>query len=66
MYNDINIEKLRRDLIDYFGSAINCGYPQLIIEISNIENMNSEELINYAINNGFDINDYIENKKLYL
>lgn len=66
MYNDINIEKQRRDLIDYFGSAINCGYPQLIIEISNIENMTNEELINYAINNGFDINDYVIGKSLYL
>lgn len=64
--NEIDIERLRRDLIDYFGTAMYNGSPQAIIELSRIENASPSELINIAQNNGFDINDYVIGKSLYL
>ena len=57
---EIDIEQLRRDLIDYFGTASQY-FPVAIMDISRVENASPEELINIAINNGFDINDYIVN-----
>lgn len=64
--NEIDIERLRRDLIDYFGTAMFNGSPQAIIELSRIEHASPNELISIAINNGFDINDYVIGKSLYL
>ena len=63
---EIDIEKLRRDLIDYFGTAMYNGSPQAQILLSKVENASPNELISIAINNGFDINDYVIGKSLYL
>lgn len=64
--NEIDIERLRRDLIDYFGTAMYNGSPQAQILLSKVENASPNELISIAINNGFDINDYVIGKSLYL
>lgn len=63
---EIDIERLRRDLIDYFGTAMFNGSPQAMIELSRVENASPSELINIAQNNGFDINEYVVSKSLYL
>ena len=63
---EIDIERLRRDLIDYFGTAMYNGSPQAQILLSKVENASPNELISIAINNGFDINDYVIGKNLYL
>lgn len=63
---EIDIERLRRDLIDYFGTAMYNGSPQAQILLSKVENASPNELISIAINNGFDINDYVIGKSLYL
>lgn len=63
---EIDIERLRRDLIDYFGTAMFNGSPQAQILLSKVENASPNELISIAINNGFDINDYVIGKSLYL
>ena len=56
---NINITKLRKDLIDYFGSAMPF-YQISVIDLIKIENCTEEELIKIAIDNGFNIYDYIE------
>ena len=63
---EIDIERLRRDLIDYLGTAMYNGSPQAQILLSKVENASPNELISIAINNGFDINDYVIGKSLYL
>ena len=64
-YDEINIEKLRRDLIDYFGSASFNGFPIAAMELISVENASDEKLINIAINNNFDLNEYVkQNKKI--
>ena len=56
--NEIDYEKLRNDLIDYYGTASYNEFPMAIIELSNVENASYEELINIAIKNNFNLNNY--------
>lgn len=56
---NIDFERLRQDLIDYFGTAMTIGFGAAIIDISKIENASNEELINIAKQNGFNINNYV-------
>ena len=63
MYEEINIEALRNDLIDYFGTAMFTASPLAIIELSKIENANEQEIIRIAIKNNFDLNEYKHNSR---
>lgn len=55
-----NLRKLRKDLMDYFGTAMNSGFSMAVIDLSDIEKMSDEELLNYAVKNGVDIEKYEE------
>ena len=57
MYVDLDIDRLRKDLIDYYGTAI-ASNPVAVIELSIVESSSKEQLIYIALNNGFDLNDY--------
>ena len=56
----LDIERLRRDLIDYFGAAMTNGWGMAEIDISDIQDASPEELKSIARECGFNINDYIE------
>ena len=56
---EIDIERLRRDLIDYYGTAMMCGFGMLSINVGFIERASDEALIQIAIKDGFDLNDYV-------
>lgn len=56
----LDIERLRRDLIDYFGTAMTNGLGMAEIDISDIQDASPEELIRIAGKCGFNINEYIE------
>jgi hypothetical protein len=63
---EIDIEKLRKDLIDYYGTAMFNASPLAIIELTKIENASPQELINIALKNNFDLTEYeTNNKKLF-
>ena len=49
MVNEINIEKLRKDLIDYFGTAMFNASPMAIMNLTEVENANSDKLIQIAL-----------------
>lgn len=55
-----NINKLRRDLMDYFGTAMHSGFPMAVIDLSEIENMTDEEILKFAAKNGINIEKYNE------
>ena len=55
---DIDYEKLRKDLIDYFGSAMFSGFPMAVVDLSNVEIASHDELIQIAKKNGFDLTKY--------
>ena len=58
MMVEIDVEKLRRDLINYFGPAISSN-PMAMGDIINIENASPQELVRIIDRTTLDINDYI-------
>ena len=57
---EIDIEKLRSDLMDYFGTALGF-FPVATMDLINVQNASDEELINIALKNNFDLSKYIVN-----
>lgn len=57
---DIDIERLREDLIDYFGTAAFNFAPQAMLEVEKIERASARELIEIADDNGFNIEKYLK------
>ena len=55
----IDVEKLRKDLIDYFGTAMSF-MPIAMMELSEVQKANENELIKIAKDNGFDLSKYEE------
>ena len=53
----INIDELRSDLIDYFGTAMITN-PMAIVDLTKVENASPEELVKIAQDNNFDLEDY--------
>ena len=59
----VNIETLKEDLINYFGTAMYSSSPLAVIELTKIEKAKDEELIQIALDNNFDLNKYIYETK---
>lgn len=60
----MDYERLREDLMDYFGTAM-MVYPVAVVELSMVENASEEKLEQIAIQNGFNLEDY-NNKQFKL
>lgn len=59
--DEINLESLKDDLIDYFGTA--SRYFQIAgANIIEVEECSPEELICLAINNNFDLAKYFKKR----
>ena len=56
-----NYKDLRDDLTDYYGTAMTSGNPMAIMELSRIQQLNDEELLSTAQQNGFDLSKYNQN-----
>ena len=54
---DIDIDSLRADLIDYYGTAMSSN-PIAMMDLINVENASDSEIISIALQNGFDLEDY--------
>lgn len=54
---EIDVESLREDLKNYFGTAMQY-YPVAMIDLTKVESASDEEVINIAIKNGFDLSNY--------
>ena len=58
MYDEVDVDKLRQDLEDdALGIMFNVS-PAAVIELSKIENLTDEEVIDIAIRNGYDLSKY--------
>ena len=57
--DEIDVDRLREDLEEYFGTTMFNGNPQAMIELEEVKSASTQELILIALNYGFDINDYI-------
>ena len=56
--NNIDFYRLRRDLIDYYGTATSL-FPAAIMEVIDIKKASHEKLLVYARNCGFNLNNYV-------
>ncbi len=59
MEYEIDIKKLRRDMEDYYGTAMSGGFPMAVMELSKVEHMSDRELVELAKKNGVDLRRYI-------
>lgn len=55
---NIDLEKLREDLIDYFGTAMG-AFPIAVMNVAEVETATERELIRIATKNGFDLSEYV-------
>ena len=55
----IDIERLRNDLIDYFMGLAYVLSPVAFMNVAEVEKADEDKLIEIAINNNFDLNDYV-------
>lgn len=58
-YINIDVDSLRKDLFDYFGTAMCIASPLAMMELSKIQNASDEEIIRMAIDNNVDLNLYV-------
>ena len=59
MEYEIDEKRLRRDLKDYYGTAMMGGFAMAVMDLSMVERMSDEELIELAQKNGMDLREYI-------
>ena len=55
---EIDIERLKEDLMNYFGSATEV-FPIAIMDLGKVEKATPLELIEIARENKFDLNNYV-------
>lgn len=59
----IDVDTLRNDLINYFGTALFYN-PNAMMELIEVEKASDEQIVQIALQNGFDINMYdVNNRK---
>lgn len=65
---EIDINKLKQDLKDYYETAyFTLGYGAALMDSFDLDNLSDEEIISKAAENGVDLEQYIinnSNKKL--
>ena len=54
----IDVDELRCDLLDEAGTAMVSGFPAAVLDVSDIEDMSPEELLERAEREGVDIERY--------
>ncbi len=54
----IDVEKLKGDLIDYYGTAAFNGFPAAIVDVTDVQKATLGELVELARRAGFDLNEY--------
>lgn len=59
MEYEIDISWLRRDMKDYYGTAMFNGFPMAVVDLSKVERMPDRELVELEQKNGVDLRKYI-------
>jgi len=59
MEYEIDVSRLRRDMKDYYGTAMFNGFPMAVMDLSKVERMSDRELVELAQKNGVDLRKYI-------
>lgn len=53
MDNKKDIERLRKEMVDYYGTGAVSGMPAMITEVFDIEDMSDDEIVEKAKQEGF-------------
>ncbi len=56
---ELDIDRLRKDLMDKYGTAMFSGFPAAVTDLSRIERMSDREILEIALKQGVDLNKYI-------
>lgn len=56
---ELDFERLRNDLMDYYGTAMCSGFGMAVVDLVKIQNASYEKLIQYAQECNIDIEKYI-------
>lgn len=59
MEYEIDVTRLRRDMKDYYGTAMFNGFPMAVMDLSKVERLSDRELLELAQKNGVDLRKYI-------
>ena len=59
MEYEIDVRRLRRDMKDYYGTAMFNGFPMAVMDLSKVERMSDRELVELAQKNGVDLRKYM-------
>ena len=59
---EIDIESLRRDLMDYYGTAMFGVSGFAVMDLVNTERASDREIIEIALKNGIDLAKYVVDK----
>lgn len=59
MEYEIDVNRLRRDLMDYFGTAMFNASPMAVVDLAEIESASDMQIIEIAQENGVDLRKYI-------
>ena len=62
---DIDIEELRKDLIDYYQGIMFNISPAALVEMTEVEYASPEKLIEIALRNNFNLDNYRNKNKYY-
>ena len=60
MEHELDIDRLRDDLMDNYGTAMFNASPMAAVELAKVERMSDGELVRLAQKNGMDLDDYID------
>ena len=56
--DDFDYDRLRSDLMDYYGTAMVGGFPMAVIELGQVERASESELVQIAQKLGYNLNKY--------
>ena len=56
---EIDVNRLRKDMKDYYGTAMFNGFPMAVMDLSKVERLSDRELVELAQKNGVDLRKYI-------
>ena len=56
---ELDIDRLRKDLMDKYGTAMFSGFPAAVMDLSRIERMSDREILETAEEQGIDLNKYL-------
>ena len=55
---DFDYVRLRRDLMDRYGTAMFSGFPMAVMDLSKVERASDEELLHIADREGINLGKY--------